>query len=92
MGLGTTGIACWRATNIIAYICEKKGVDILNYFDDLGGAERKEKAQWAFNFLGGLLSWLRSAESVSKACEPATRMVFLEIVFDTMAMVLEVSK
>ena len=53
MGLRTAGIACQRATNIIVYICEKEGVIILNYFDDLGGAERKEKAQWAFNLLGG---------------------------------------
>ena len=91
MGLRTTGIACQRATNIIVYICEKEGVDILNYFDDLGVAERKEKAQWAFNFLGGLLSRLGFAESVLKACEPATRMVFLGILFDTVAMVMEVT-
>ena len=91
MGLRTAGIACQKATNIIVYISEKKRVDILNYFDDLGGAERKEKAQWAFNFLGGLFSQLGFAESVSKACEPATRMVFLGILFDTVAMVMEVS-
>ena len=52
MGFRTAGIACQRTTNIIVYICEKEGVDILNYFDDLGGAETKEKAQWAFKFLG----------------------------------------
>ena len=50
----------------------------------------KEKAQWDFDFLGSLQSKHGFTESVSKACKPATRMVFLGILFDTMAMVMEV--
>ena len=39
MGLRTAGTACQRAINILVYICKQSGVEILNYLDDLGGAE-----------------------------------------------------
>ena len=90
MGLRTAGIACQRATNILVYICKQSGVEILNYLDDLRGAEVEERAQWTFEFLGELLKKLGFTESVAKACAPATRMVFLGIMFDTVKMVMEV--
>ena len=91
MGLRTAGIACQRATNILVYICKQSGVEILTYLDDLGGAEVEERAQWTFEFLGELLKKLGFTESVAKACAPATRMVFLGIMFDTVKMVMEVT-
>ena len=91
MGLRTAGIACQRATNIIVYICKQNGVEILNYFDDLAGAETQVRAHRAFEFLGELLTKLGFAESANKACAPATRMVFLGILFDTIQMVMEVT-
>ena len=91
MGLRTAEIACQRATNILVYICKQSGVEILNYLDDLEGAEVEERAQWTFEFLGELLKKLGFTESVAKACAPATRMVFLGIMFDTVKMVMEVT-
>ena len=91
MGLRTAGIACQRATNILVYICKQSDVEILNYLDDLGGAEVEERAQWTFEFLGELLEKLGFTESVAKACASATRMVFLGIMFDTLKMVMEVT-
>ena len=87
MGLQT----CQRATNIIVYICKQNRVEILNYFDDLAGAETQVRAQVAFEFLGDLLTKLGFAESANKACAPATRMVFLGILSDTVQMVMEVT-
>ena len=91
MGLRTARIACQRATNILVYICKQSGVKVWNYLDDLGGAEVEDKAQWAFEFLGDLLKRLGFTESVTKTCAPATRMVFLGIMFDTVKMVMEVT-
>ena len=91
MGLRTAGIACQRAANILVYICKQSGVEVLNYLDDLGGAEVEDRALWAFEFLGDLLKRLGFTESVTKACAPATRMVFLGIIFDTVKMVMEVT-
>ena len=69
----------------------KMGVDIINYLDDIGGADVEEMAKGAFKFLGELLQYLGFTESGSKACVPATRMVFLGIVFDRVEMVTEVT-
>ena len=91
MGLRTAGIACQRAANILVYICKQSGVEVLNYLDDLGGAEVEDRALWAFEFLGDLLKRLGFTESVTKACAPATRMAFLGIIFDTVKMVMEVT-
>ena len=91
MGLQTAGIACQRATNILAFICKQNGVEVLNYLDDLGGADVEGRAQGSFEFLGELLRKLGFAESGAKACSPATRMIFLGILFDTVKMVMEVT-
>ena len=52
MGLRMAGIACQRATNILAFICKQNGVEVLNYLDDLGGTGVEGRAQGSFEFLG----------------------------------------
>ena len=47
MGLRMAGIPCQRATNILVYICKQSGVEVLNYLDDLEGAEVEDRVQWA---------------------------------------------
>ena len=91
MGLRSAGIACQKATDIVRYICGISGVTVLNYLDDIGGAEVPHHAQDAFRYVGHLLSALGLDESHSKACEPAVRMTFLGILFDTVSMVMEVT-
>ena len=56
-----------------------------------GGADVEEMAQGAFEFLGELLWYLRFTESGCKAGLPATRMVFLGILIDTVEVVMEVT-
>ena len=91
MGLRSAEIACQKATDIIRYICGRNGVTVLNYLDDIGGAEVPHHAQDAFRYMGHLLSALGLDEPHSKACEPAVRMTFLGILFDTVSMVMEVT-
>ena len=91
MGLRSAGIACQKATDIVRYICGINGVTVLNYLDDIGGAEVPHHAQDAFRYVGHLLSALGLDESHSKVCEPAVRMTFLGILFDTVSMVMEVT-
>ena len=56
----------------------------LVYIDDFAGAEHGEKAWEAFHDLGLLLEHL--GESKKKALPPSTRMLFLGVEFDTVAM------
>ena len=90
MGLRSAGNACQKAIDIVRYICGRNGVMVVNYLDDIGGAEVPHYAQDAFRYVGHLLSALGLDESHSKACEPAVRMTFLGILFNTVSMVMEV--
>ena len=91
MVLRSAGIACQKATDIISYICGRNGVMVLNYLDDIGGAEVPHYVEDAFRYVGHMLSALWLDESHSKACEPAVRMTFLHILFDTVSIVMEVT-
>ena len=44
MGLRNAAAICQRVTNAIVFILFKIGIQILNYLDDLAGAEKKENA------------------------------------------------
>ena len=53
------------------------GYMAINYLDDFGGAETREKAQDAFDTLENLLKLCGLEESVEKSVKPSTRMEFL---------------
>ena len=55
MGLKSAANICQRTTNAISFIMLQIGIAILNYLDDLAGAERKENAVFAYNCLGSVL-------------------------------------
>ena len=92
MGLRSAALNCQRLTNAVSHILKKKGVDVVNYLDDIAGAESWNKADRAFRLLGVILQQCGIEESVAKACAPNTKMVFLGILVDTVAMSLEITK
>ena len=91
MGLCFTAYLCQRVTNAIAYIAKKNGVDVSNYLDDFGGVEVKGAAATAFLKLREIIRDSWAAESIQKACQSGSRMVFLGTLIDTDRMVLEVA-
>ena len=62
---------------------QQRGYSIVNYIDDLGGADSPDKAMHAFHELGKLLKEIGILESEAKAIPPATKMLFLGILLDS---------
>ena len=91
MGLRSACIGCQRATNVIAFVAKKEGLDLSNYLDDFGGVDEPNQAWEAFDCLGWLFQFLGIEESKAKACEPSTAMIHLGILFDTVKMTMEVT-
>ena len=85
MGLRSSCQACQRVTNAVAYAFGELGFGLVNYIDDLAGAESQDRAEEAFASLGSLLDDLGLGESLNKACSPSTAMSFLGIQFDTVS-------
>ena len=90
MGLRSACQGCQRTTNAVAFAFQKRGFKLVNYIDDLAGAEVPDRASAAFDELGELLGCLGLAESVDKACSPSTVMIFLGIEFNTVEGTLEI--
>ena len=91
MGMRSSSQICQRVTNAVAFIVFQLGVQILNYLDDLVGAETKERAFFAYSCLGALLQKCGLKESKNKAVPPSEIMVFLGVLFNTITMTLEVT-
>lgn len=92
IGLRNAAAICQRVTNAIVFIMFKIGIMILNYLDDLAGAETKENAQFAYNCLGSILSKCGFEEAPEKASEPTEIMIFLGVLFNTISMTVEVTE
>ena len=91
MGLRSSAHICQRVTSCVVFMMKQAGYDLLNYLDDLAGAETQEDAENAFNFLNKLLENCGLEESVDKACPPSTVMIFLGVEFNTSALTLSVT-
>ena len=76
MGLRNAAAICQRVTNAIVFILFKIGIQILNYLDDLAGAEKKENAKFAYCCLGAVLEKCGFEEAIDKACPPSESMIF----------------
>lgn len=83
MGLRSASIFCQRTTNSIRYIQARKGYWIMNYQDDLNGAEPAQIAWDAFHSLYNLLRDLRIDLSEEKTIQPTTCAEVLGVWFDT---------
>ena len=76
MGLKSSAAICQRVTNAISFIMFQIGIAILNYLDDLAGAEKKEHANFAYLRLGTVLGRCGINEAPDKACSPTEVMIF----------------
>ena len=92
MGLKSSAAICQRVTNAISFIMFQIGIAILNYLDDLAGAEKKEHANFAYLCLGTVLQRCGIEEAPDKACSPTEVMIFLGVLFNTITMTVEVTK
>ena len=90
MGLRSACQACQRMTSGVQYMFAKEGFNLVNYIDDLAGAESVGRATAAFEVLGKLLTELGLIEAVDKAVPPSTSMVFLGVEFDTQQCLLSI--
>ena len=91
MGHRVAPYICQRITNMIKYIHTMLGMFLLNYIDDFLGAEKREKAQEAYELLGTILQNLGAQEAENKAV-PLTQVIeFLGVTFNSHTMTMEVS-
>ena len=88
MGLRSSAQICQRIATSITFMYFKLGYMMVNYLDDFGGAETKEKDWKAYETLGELLMSCGLEESVDKAVTPTTKMTFLGVTFDSEKMTL----
>ena len=91
MGLRSAAMMCQQFTNAISFIMWRFGIAILNYLDDLAGAEKKDNALFAYGCLGRVLEKCGIEESPEKSCPPSEIMVFLGVLFNTITMTVEVT-
>ena len=98
-GLRHSGLNGQRVTDAVSWVHRRQGLEapeeemyqVCNYSDDLGGVEEEEvKAQESFDKLGWLLGELGLVESTKKAEPPTTRITFLGVQFDSVAMTMSV--
>jgi hypothetical protein len=91
MGLRSSAQICQRITTSMTFMYFKLGYMMVNYLDDFGGAETKEKGWKAYETLGELLMSCGLEESVDKAVTPTTKMTFVGVTFDSEKITLEVT-
>lgn len=91
MGLRSSAHICQRVTSTIVFMMKQCGHAIVNYLDDLAGAESPELADSVFELLRKLLEHCGLEESVDKACPPSTVMCFLGVEFNTHELTLSVT-
>ena len=98
-GLRNSGYQGQRVTNAVTWIHQRLGLSTddeqkyssINYSDDIGGVEAtKERATVSFTALSDLLLELGLEESLDKAHPPSTRMPYLGVMFDTVAMTMSI--
>ena len=81
---------CQRSTSAVVQIFTKTGYLVDVYLDDFYGAEISSRAQQAFDQLGDLFIQLGLDSSPEKDCPPATTIVCLGILVNTVMFTLEV--
>ena len=98
-GLRNSGYQGQRVTNAVTWIHQRLGLtsedekmfSSINYSDDIGGAEATlGRATAAFIALTDLFVELGLEESVEKAHPPSTKMPYLGVEFDTVAMTMSI--
>ncbi len=92
-GLRTGAKSMQEVSTAVTDILKKEEINCIAYIDDLAGVERKrESAQRGFDRCGSLLMELGLKEATKKATPPATRMIWLGVLFDSVNMTMEIPK
>ena len=90
-GLRTSALFMQRTSQAICYIHGKRGFYSRAYLDDFGGAERGEqRANAALDELQSIMAQLGVKEATHKVCRPATVLVWLGIIFDSLGMTMAI--
>ena len=92
MGLRIACYICQRITNALMFMYRRLSFEGVNYLDDLGAVETRDKAWTAFATLGKLLKDLGVWEALSKAAEPSTFMTFLGVRCDSEKFLLSITE
>lgn len=74
-GLRSAAFLCQRLTSAVKYICQMLSILIVNYLDDLAGADFKDTAWRTYQELRKVLEFCGLEESVKKTCQPSAQMV-----------------
>ena len=90
MGSKSSARCCQMVTSAVVYIHSKKGFFVINYLDDLGGAETAKRAEEAFQHLRSVLYQMGLQEAANKTVAPSTIMVFLGIEVNTITLTLTI--
>ncbi len=82
MGMWPGAMMYQRTTAAVVFAMEEEDFDVMNYIDDLIGAEREDRAWQAFKYLGVVLEDLGLVEKQSKEVSPRQMMDCLGVIFD----------
>ena len=74
MGMRFSAMICQRVTNSVRHIVNKHNVDVVNYLDDFGGAD---KAYSSYECLLNVIQNYGLEVAAGKCCAPSTSMIFL---------------
>ena len=84
-------MACQCTTNAVCFIyLNEYGHIAINYIDDFGAATLLDQAQNAFSKLKEPLTELGLEDSPDKESKPMTCMIFLGLIYDTIAMTVSI--
>ena len=90
-GLKTSAMFMQRTSQAICFIHGKRGFLSRAYLDDFGGAEKSsDRAAQALHTLQGIMNDLGVREAPHKVCAPSTCMIWLGIMYDTIAMTMTI--
>lgn len=92
MGSRSSAYSCQKFTNAISFIMFKLGICILNYLDDLASAETQQNAEFSFKTMQAVLQKCGIEEAKKKACPPATSMISIGVLFNTVTMTIEITR
>ena len=92
-GLRSAAMMMQRTSQAVTYIQGKKGFEVYPYIDDYGGGEKtKDEAGIALSSLQDTLVQVGLKEAKQKICWPAQIMIWLGILFNTVAMTMSIPK
>ena len=90
-GLRTSALCMQRTSEGIVWIHAQRGYISRAYLDDFGGAEGTlHRAERALSTLQNIMAELGVREAKHKVCQPAQRMIWLGLWYDTIAMTISI--